>query len=171
MAMAKALTSSAYRHWCTPRWLWKLVAEFFGGSISLDPCSNRWTSVRARTRWTEGGLDRYWADGTYVNPPYGYVIKKWTTKCAVESRGGGRVIGLVPARVDTTWWHGSVPGEARAVCFLKGRVKFERPRRHGRSWTAGFPSAIVLWSHTRNRAWEIARFRKTFGHLGWIVEV
>jgi len=173
MAMAKALTTSKYQHWCTPRWLWELVAEFFGGQISLDPCSNKWTSVKARTRWTKAddGLSRYWSDGTFFNPPYGHVIKKWMEKAALEARGGGRVIGLIPARVDTTWWHNNVPPEARAVVFLKKRVKFERPRRHGPSWTAGFPSAVILWSHTRNRAWEVARFRRLFSPIGWVVEI
>lgn len=87
------------------------------------------------------GLARTWHTDTdkpiWLNPPYGRIIKKWVAKAAEESRGGGIVVCLVPARTDTSWWHEScIMHEVR---FLRGRLKFG-----GSKNSAPFPSAIVV---------------------------
>ena len=49
------------------------------------------------------------------------------------------VIGLIPTRTDTTWWHRDVAGSAH-VCLIKGRLVFGDGRN-----SAPFSSAIVAW--------------------------
>jgi hypothetical protein len=48
------------------------------------------------------------------------------------------VVCLVPARVDTTWWHDfAAKGE---ITFLRGRIRFG-----GCDSGAPFPSAVVVF--------------------------
>lgn len=61
--------------WCTPQKYVSAVREVFGGEISLDPCSNKWSIVQAETSYQlpeRDGLRESWNYPTiYVNPPYG----------------------------------------------------------------------------------------------------
>lgn len=41
----------------------------------------------------------------WLNPPYGRQIGKFIKKAHEESLKGCVVVCLVPARVDTKWWH------------------------------------------------------------------
>jgi hypothetical protein len=52
------------------------------------------------------------------------------------------VVGLVPARTDTTWWHQDVAGHA-TVFFLRGRLSFGDGTQ-----PAPFPSALLVWGAT-----------------------
>ena len=49
------------------------------------------------------------------------------------------MIGLIPARTDTRWWHDHVAGLAHAW-LLRGRLAFGDGTA-----PAPFPSAVVLW--------------------------
>jgi phage N-6-adenine-methyltransferase len=69
--------------------------------------------------WHDGGLPlpRIW-----LNPPYGRALPLWVAKARLEASRGAFVVLLIPARLDTRWWHDIV---ARSeVRFLRGRVKF-----------------------------------------------
>lgn len=77
-----------------------------------------------------------------MNPPYGREIGKWVKKAHDEARKGAFVVGLIPARTDTAYWHDYIQGKAE-VRFVRGRIKFERP--DGARDAAPFPSAIIIW--------------------------
>lgn len=77
-----------------------------------------------------------------MNPPYGREIGKWIAKAYEESRRGALVVGLIPARTDTRYWHEFIEKKAE-VRFLRGRVKFEQPGM--KPAPAPFPSAVVIW--------------------------
>ena len=70
-----------------------------------------------------------WHDGRmqpipriWLNPPYGRQLPRWVRKARQEAQRGAYVVLLIPARLDTAWWHELVaPSEVR---FLRGRVKF-----------------------------------------------
>jgi len=51
--------------------------------------------------------------------------------------GGAKVVCLVPARTDTTWWHDTII--QHDVRFLRGRLKFGNSKN-----SAPFPSALVV---------------------------
>ena len=146
---AKAGNSSAHHGWETPQWLLETLYTVFG-MFDLDPCSatrnRRKASVRARKHYTvnDNGLDLPWRGKVFVNCPYGRQIGLWTAKAKseVEKTNARVVVGLVPARTDTSWFHDSIAGFATTI-FLRGRLSFgdgEQP--------APFPSALVIWGGT-----------------------
>ena len=61
--------------WGTPKKYVDAVKRFFGGNISLDPCSNEFSIVNAIVEYrlpNKDGLKESWNFPTiYVNPPYG----------------------------------------------------------------------------------------------------
>lgn len=65
----------------------------------------------------------------WVNPPYGRGDQgagPWVAKMRREAEVyGALVVGLLPARTDTKWFHDDVIGKAK-IEFLRGRVHFER---------------------------------------------
>ena len=133
--------------WETPQGLFdELDAEFH---FTLDPCATHENAKVARhfTR-EENGLAQSWEGHTvFMNPPYGAVIASWVKKAhdEVHKRWGGwsgnrpLVVGLLPARTDTAWWHDYIEGKAE-VRFLRGRIRFSNSRAN-----APFPSAVVIW--------------------------
>ena len=143
---------------CTPSVIVDLVRKFGGGRIALDPCSNANSIVNAEieyrlSRGQDGLRDSWNVDGlVYVNPPYGRGIEAWLKRCSLPSR---EAIALIPARVSEIWFHDWCWGQADAICFVRGRLKFL-----GSKQSAPFPSALVYYG---NRADE---FVDTFAHLG-----
>ena len=122
--------------WGTPKKYVDAITNFFGGSISLDPCSNEFSIVHAKTEYMlpeNDGLDESWDFPTiYVNPPYGAdrqrgtTIKNWLAQCALANeKYNSEVLALVPVATNTGHWKQSVFGQAKAICFLYDtRLKF-----------------------------------------------
>jgi phage N-6-adenine-methyltransferase len=143
-----AATSSVHHGWHTPPALLDALYPVVGGLFDLDPCSpvrrGSGAPVRALTRFTaeDDALARPWRAGTvFMNPPYGRELGYWVAKAKQECLSGraGLVLGLVPARTDTRWWHDSI-AEVADVWMLKGRLAFGDG-----AVPAPFPSAIVVW--------------------------
>ena len=128
--------NSKSQTWGTPKKYVNAVKDFFGGSISLDPCSNEYSIVKAETEFLlplNDGLKEKWNYPTiYVNPPYGSdrqrgtTIKNWLAKCALTHKSfNSEILALVPVATNTGHWKQSVFGQARAICFLYDtRLKF-----------------------------------------------
>ena len=74
-----------------------------------------------------------------MNPPYGRSIGKWIQKAYNSSKEGAVVVGLLPARTDTKWFHEYIYNKAE-IRFIKGRLKFG-----GCKNSAPFPSMVVIW--------------------------
>lgn len=87
----------------------------------------------------DDGLSQEWTGVCWMNPPYGREISKWVEKAYDSAkRNGATVVCLLPARVDTRWWHDyCANGE---VHFIKGRLKFG-----GAKDSAPFPNAVVVF--------------------------
>ena len=85
------------------------------------------------------GLSQEWKGVCWMNPPYGREISKWVEKAYKSAKANGAtVVCLLPARVDTRWWHDyCAKGE---VHFVKGRLKFG-----GAKDSAPFPNAVVVF--------------------------
>jgi hypothetical protein len=103
----------------------------------------------------DDGLSRPWRGAVYMNPPYGRGIADWMAKAAAEAAAGRAkpVIALVPARVDTEWWHTSVVAAGASVVMFKGRLAFGGEG----GTTAPFPSALILWSGDAGHADRLRR--------------
>jgi phage N-6-adenine-methyltransferase len=128
--------------WETPQALFdELHAEF---DFQLDPCCT--VDNRKCGRYFTSavdGLTQLWAPyRTFMNPPYGVVIKHWMRKAYEESRLGALVVCLVPSRTDTYWWRDyAMKGEIR---YIRGRIRFSKSDR------APFPSCLVIFRPTTN---------------------
>lgn len=143
-----AMTSSDRHDWETPPDLFaELDAEFH---FELDVCALP-HNAKCSTFYTphEDGLRQPWAPCVcWMNPPYGREIGAWVEKAATEARVGALVVGLLPARTDTRWFHEHVLGRAE-LRFLRGRIRFV-----GAPNSAPFPSVITVWNCARQRAGE-----------------
>ena len=116
--------------WATPKAVYdELDREF---RFNDDPCPLYGVSG-------EDGLNRPWGTSTFVNPPYGREIGRWTEKARHEADLGKTVVLLVPSRTDTIWWHRDVM-RADEIRFIKGRLKFGDAKN-----SAPFPSAVVVF--------------------------
>lgn len=130
--------SSATGEWETPQVLYDELALIFGG-FTLDPCATK-ENAKCACYFTreDDGLSRDWTGKVFMNPHYGREIGEWVKKAWTESLKGTLVVCLLPARVDTRWWHEyAAKGH---VYFLRGRLKFGRSSK-----SAAFPSAIVTF--------------------------
>lgn len=73
----------------------------------------------------------------FLNPPYSKGLAKWIRKAYEESKKGKTVVCLVPARVDTRWFHQyCIHAEIR---FPDHRLSFDGKNK------APFPSMAVIF--------------------------
>lgn len=155
----KALFTRKSDEWMTPQWLVDWVHKFL--PIGLDPCTTPANPVRALKYYTkqDNGKTGPWWDVprghcVYVNPPYSDV-SAWVDRVCQEKKHP--LLLLVPARVDTKWWH-QMLDRATSVLFFRGRLKFSE-----RQTSAPFPSALVGFHMDEHR------FTDAFHDLGWVV--
>lgn len=128
--------------WGTPQALFdELDAEF---DFSLDVAASDQNKKCAKYFTIEdNGLEQDWSKDTcYMNPPYGNDLREWTKKALEESENGAVVVGLLPVRSDTRWFHDYVLHKAE-VRFIKGRVKYDTGEDE--PMPATFPSMVVIW--------------------------
>jgi len=134
--------SSEKHDWETPQQLFEVYQSRYG--LNLDVCANEFNhKTEEYFSKFDDGLSRDWSSyRCWMNPPYGRAIKDWVRKAYEESQNGAIVVGLLPSRTDTSWFHDYIYGKAE-VKFLRGRVKFLEggKERH----PAPFPSMIVIW--------------------------
>jgi len=164
------------QHWGTPEKYVSAVREFFGGSITLDPCSNEYSIVAASTEYRlpeNDGLRDSWDFPTiYVNPPYGLdkehgtSIKHWLHRCMrAATEHGSEVLALVPVATNTGHWKKFVFGKATALCFLYDtRLKF---LVNGENGGKGAPMscAMIYWGR------DYERFFAHFAKFGAVIDL
>ena len=150
--------------WCSPPEVSLPLAEFFGGAVDCDPCSNARSIIKAVAAYTHGGLVKRWGRTNYENPPYS-ALSAWTDKGLAEMRSG-RVVELVrltPVSVSTLWWQRQClkPRRNPRLLFTK-RISFLDPaaetigmRRVG----ARFDTVITYFGP------RVVAFERCFRHL------
>lgn len=175
MTAGRSVNSSSF-DWGTPPKYIAAVQDMLGLQVGLDPCSNRWSLVDAKTVYSlpeYDGLREGWDFETiYVNPPYGAdrsrrtTIKDWLKKCAQANREfGSQVLALVPVASNTSHWKECIWGQATAVCFLYDtRLKF---LENGLGGGKGAPMAcaMIYWGH------DYGKFRSIFTKFGAVVDI
>jgi len=164
------------QEWGTPEKYVKAVRDFFGGHIDLDPCSNEYSIVNARTEYRltkHDGLRETWDfPSIYVNPPYGIdkergaSIKKWLCRCAAaNNEHKSEVLALVPVATNTGHWKKYVFGKATGVCFLYDtRLKF---LVNGQNGGKGAPMscAMIYWGK------DFDKFLVVFSKFGAVIDL
>lgn len=162
--------SSATEEWGThPSFIEEVNAKWpIGLDVCATPnrqvCANYFAPKAPDGRWPVinpaaiDGLKQTWhhylepGKVAWMNPPYGRVIKTWVKKAYEEAFSIDRkicVLGLLPSRTDTKWWHsyiapvanGRMPGK---VIFLEGRLSFIDATGKVQD-PAPFPSVLVVW--------------------------
>ena len=135
----KGLFTSDSPEWSTPQDLFdKLNKEF---NFTLDVCATK-ENAKCRNFISKDmdGLWQSWKGICWMNPPYGKEIGKWVKRAPQQVKDwGATVVGLLPARTDTRWFHDYIYNKAE-VRFLKGRLKFGNSKN-----SAPFPSMVVIW--------------------------
>ena len=154
------------QNWGTPHKYVQAVKKVFGGVIHLDPCSNEYSIVNAKTEYMlpkHDGLKESWNfPKIYVNPPYGIdkkrgtTIKSWLARCAhAYEEYGSEVLALVPIAANTTHWKKYVFTKARGICFLYDtRLRF---LENGKDGGKGAPMAcaMIYWGNHFKKFYEV----------------
>lgn len=116
--------------WYTPADLIERARAALGG-IDLDPASSAMAqkAIKAGAYYDEkrNGLAHNWGGRVWLNPPYAQpLISQFMEKLRDEYQAGRvkAAITLTHNYTDTRWFQDSA-AVASAICFPRGRVKFE----------------------------------------------
>jgi len=126
--------SSASEEWATPsEVLSGLDAEFH---FDFDPCPLGGTEDGTAPLFVKWGGRR-----VFCNPPYGPGIRPFLER-GLEA---DVAVFLIPARIDTKWFHEVVLPHAKEIRFIKGRLRFGDAKN-----SAPFPSMIDVFERKRD---------------------
>lgn len=124
--------------WLTPPRIIRACGEF-----DLDPCSpmpRPWDTAKQHYTLADNGLTKPWVGRVWLNPPYGNQTDKWMEMLAQHGNG----IALIFARTETGSFFPWVWDYAKAIYFIKGRLRFwTKEGREG--GPAGAPSVLVAY--------------------------
>lgn len=143
--------SSKSQTWNTPKSFWEPLNKVW--KFTLDAAALSTSALVPNFYSPENsGLDKDWSNEvTWCNPPYDN-LREWVKKCYEEYEKGGTVLMLIPSRTDTLAFQNYIFPSASAVCFIRGRLKFDNPSLP--SWkedgshvhsSAPFPSCLVVF--------------------------
>lgn len=152
--------------WYTPA-VYVDAARSVLGSIDLDPASSAQANevIRADEYFDiqRDGLALEWAGRVWMNPPYAQpFIERFVRKLA-EEYASGRVtsaIALTHNYTDTAWFHCAAAACA-AICFTKGRIRFE-----GANGEVAAPTQGQAFFYLGQ---DVDLFRDTFAQFGFVV--
>jgi phage N-6-adenine-methyltransferase len=126
----------------TPQDFFDAVDRRFG-PLTTDVCALPENAKCPRFFTPEiDGLKQDWTGRCWMNPPFGKTIGLWLAKAVASAKAGATVLCLLPARVDTLWWHRYVKPFAQRIEFPKGRLWFGLQRKY----PAPFPCALVVFA-------------------------
>ena len=155
MQRQQILFSSKSNEWETPQDLFDKLNTTY--HFTLDPCSTH-ENAKCPKHYTieENGLKQSWqGEIVFCNPPYGREIGKWVKKAYDEVMLGTKIVMLIPARVDTKWFHQYIYNKEPKIKveFIKGRLKFInltlpswREDGNFKASPATFPSMLVYFN-------------------------
>tara|TARA_R100000306_G_C4373243_1_gene140885 strand:+ start:55 stop:567 length:513 start_codon:yes stop_codon:yes gene_type:complete len=135
----------------TPRSFMKWLEEERGLVFDLDAAASSTNAVAPEYFTKEDdALNQDWFGRVWLNPPYGRQITKWIDKCGeqIQRPEVDSIWVLIPARVDTIWFHDKVMKSAYNVYLIKGRFNFtHRTSLSGKN--APFPAMLVCYRKHR----------------------
>lgn len=125
-------------NWSTPDPLFDQINDEF--HFNLDVCASDWNH-KCANYFTEkdDALNKEWPGVFWMNPPYSN-CGIWIKKAFEEVEKGSTGVCLIPARVETGWFHEyCIPHEIR---FVKGRIHFFD--KDGQSGRPHFGCVLVI---------------------------
>lgn len=131
--------------WYTPKEVIDSLGQF-----DLDPCAPivpLWRTATVMYNKNDDGLVQEWSGRVWLNPPYSRpLIELFVRKLATHGNG----IALLFNRCDSKLFQDVVFEEAKAIKFLKNRIRFYRPDgRQGNS--PGCGSVLVAFGNENAR--------------------
>lgn len=156
--------NSGCNEWYTPERYLDLAREVLG-EIDLDPASCAFANetVKARLFYSEDddGLTKPWHGRVWMNPPYSAdLVSKFADKFVDEYNDGNVTEGIVLVNNATeTAWFASLVNAATAVCFPRGRIRYQSPNRESLAPLQG--QAFLYFGENGDR------FLRVFSEIGW----
>lgn len=156
--------NSGCNEWYTPEKYINLAREVLG-EIDIDPASCEFANetVNARLFYSEedDGLTKPWRGRVWMNPPYSAdLIARFAEKFVREYRNGNITEGIVLVNNATeTGWFSELAGAASAVCFPRGRIRYNSQTRESLAPLQG--QAFLYFGGGRER------FLQVFSEIGW----
>jgi len=162
--------NSGQNEWYTPPNLIEAARLAMGG-IDLDPASSAIAqqTVQAASYYTaaDDGLTRPWHGRVWLNPPYVHpLVGQFIDKLLSETASGRvqQATVLVNNATETTAGQ-TLLGAARAVCFIRGRVRYLTPDGD----PANTPLQGQLVAYLTRPGGNSDSFRSQFEQLGVVL--
>ena len=156
--------NSGCNEWYTPERYLDLAREVLG-EIDLDPASCAFANetVKARLFYSEDddGLTKPWHGRVWMNPPYSAdLVLKFAEKFVGEYNDGNVTEGIVLVNNATeTAWFASLVSAATAVCFPRGRIRYQSQNRESLAPLQG--QAFLYFGENGDT------FLQVFSEIGW----
>jgi site-specific DNA-methyltransferase (adenine-specific) len=129
--------------WETPQEFFDMLDAEFG--FTVDVCALPGTAKCMRYFTPEkDGLAQDWSGETFwMNPPYGrgQDVYSWVRKAYETAAAGGTGVALLPASVDTKWFHDFVM-RATEIRYVRDRLWF---KKNGEQARANHGSMVVVF--------------------------
>jgi len=124
----------------TPSWLFQLLDRIYCFDLDVAAGTDNAKCERFFTE-ADDGLAQRWTGRVWMNPPYGDEISAWVKKAydSVRLMDAVVVVGLLPVRTSSGWWHEYIEGKAR-IEYVRGRLRFD-----GNEHDAPFASCVAVW--------------------------
>lgn len=143
------MTNNSYAPFSRTRDDWETPDDFFQDldrefHFGLDVCATK-DNAKCENFFSpkqDGLKQNWWGYGTvWCNPPFGRQVGSWVKKAVEESDRGVTTVMLLPARVDTAWFHDYCYRKENVdIRFLRGRLKFKWA-----SYNSPFPIMIIIF--------------------------
>ncbi len=132
-------TSRTSDIWLTPKFIIDALGPF-----DLDPCTELqrpWDTAKQHFSIENDGLIQNWNGFVWCNPPYGNQTQHWLKKLSEHDNG----IALIFARTETKMFFEHVWPKAKAIFFIKGRLRFCYSTGIQASDNCGAPSVLIAY--------------------------
>jgi phage N-6-adenine-methyltransferase len=165
-AQRRADLQTGQMEWFTPaRYVEKARSVLDG--IDLDPasCSEAQETIKAGQFYSmkEDGLAQTWHGNVWLNPPYaGSLVAAFAAKMIAswQSKQIQAAIMLTNSYTETSWFH-ALASTSNAVCFTRGRIKFESP--HGEKCAPTNGQCFFYFG------FDLAKFAAEFADVGLVM--
>lgn len=139
MIATRPRTQTTTDVWLTPKYITDALKPF-----DLDPCTEEkrpWEIANQSFTHKDDGLTQSWNGFVWCNPPYGAQTQHWLNKMAKHNNG----LALVFARTETKMFFESVWPKAKAILFIKSRIKFCFSNGEPAKENCGAPSVLIAY--------------------------